>query len=63
MAIVVKWLTHLIVVQTFEGSIPFSRPIIIFYDKHDMAIVVKWLTHLIVVQTFEGSIPFSRPIL
>lgn len=27
MAIVVKWLTHLIVVQTFVGSIPISRPI------------------------------------
>ena len=27
MAIVAKWLTHLIVVQAFVGSIPISRPI------------------------------------
>jgi hypothetical protein len=27
-AIVAKWLTHLIVVQAFVGSIPISRPII-----------------------------------
>lgn len=27
MAAVVKWLTHLAVNQTFEGSIPFGRPI------------------------------------
>ncbi len=27
MATVVKWLTHLAVNQTLEGSIPFGRPI------------------------------------
>jgi hypothetical protein len=27
MAVVAKWLTHLIVVQAFVGSIPISRPI------------------------------------
>ena len=27
-AVVAKWLTHLIVVQAFVGSIPISRPII-----------------------------------
>jgi hypothetical protein len=27
LAVVAKWLTHLIVVQAFVGSIPISRPI------------------------------------
>ena len=31
MAVVAKWLTHRIVVPTFEGSIPFNRPIIVLY--------------------------------
>ena len=30
MAVVAKWLTHLIVVQAFVGSIPISRPIFIY---------------------------------
>ena len=30
MAIVAKWLTHLIVVQAFVGSIPISRPIMFY---------------------------------
>ncbi len=32
MAVVAKWLTHLIVVQAFVGSIPISRPILIYFD-------------------------------
>ena len=32
MAIVAKWLTHRIVVPTFVGSIPISRPILITYS-------------------------------
>ena len=28
-AVVAKWLTHRIVAPTFEGSIPFDRPIIL----------------------------------
>ena len=28
MAVVAKWLTHRIVAPTFEGSIPFDRPIL-----------------------------------
>ena len=30
MAIVVKWLTHRIVVPAFVGSIPISRPIFLY---------------------------------
>ena len=33
MAVVAKWLTHLIVVQAFVGSIPISRPMFIFRLK------------------------------
>ncbi len=66
MAVVAKWLAHLIVVQAFVGSIPISRPINFkFITKENIivAIVAKWLTHLIVVQAFVGSIPISRPII
>ena len=32
MAVVVKWLTHRIVVPTFVGSIPTGRPIFVYKD-------------------------------
>ena len=66
MAVVAKWLTHRIVVPTFVGSIPISRPILYTFNVKSsyavLAIVAKWLTHRIVVPTFVGSIPISRPI-
>ena len=65
MAVVAKWLTHRIVIPTFVGSIPLSRPIILtvkLYIYLYMAVVAKWLTHRIVIPTFGGSIPLSRPI-
>ncbi len=67
MAVVAKWLTHRIVVPTFVGSIPISRPILDNLIECNvtfiMAVVAKWLTHRIVVPTFVGSIPISRPII
>jgi hypothetical protein len=67
MAVVAKWLTHRIVIPTFEGSIPFSRPIFLIciqtFINNIMAGVAKWLTHRIVIPTLGGSIPLVRPIL
>ena len=50
MAVVAKWLTHRIVIPTFEGSIPFSRPII--YLGYSQAVRQRTLTPL-----FVGSNP------
>ena len=61
MAAVAKWLTHRIVIPTFGGSIPLSRPILI--KNTIMAVVAKWLTHRIVIPTFGGSIPLNRPFI
>ena len=61
MAVVAKWLTHRIVIPTFGGSIPLSRPIYKI-NLLIMAVVAKWLTHRIVIPTFGGSIPLIRPI-
>ena len=41
LAVVAKWLTHRIVVPTFEGSIPFNRPIIVLHFTCGCSLMAK----------------------
>jgi hypothetical protein len=58
MAIVAKWLTHRIVVPTFVGSIPISRPISFLLLGYSQAVV-----HCTLTATCVGSNPANPAIL
>ena len=52
MAVVAKWLTHRIVIPAFEGSIPFSRPILTINEP-----LAQLVEHLTFNQRVAGSSP------
>jgi hypothetical protein len=57
MAIVAKWLTHRIVVPTFVGSIPISRPIYIIYLSGCSLVVKPQPSKLMLSVRFRSPAP------